>query len=168
MYLVARIEFGDGTADGGQSPEYVRFSPGSIRLLARSEEEGSRNYHPIGTIEGGTMLLANRLDDFLFASEGAAVDVAFLVRSDEVLEGKTNKVKDGVFLEVKRLAREDLGGKTVAEGVKPDKSVSVLRKAAVVEAMKKAGAPAPAAKPPAKKPDGDAAAAETPAAPPTP
>jgi hypothetical protein len=165
MYLVARVQFNDGTADGGEAPEYVRFSPGSIRLVTRSDEDGAKNVFPIGTVEGGTTLWANRLDDFLFTSEGAAADVVFLVRSDEVLEGKTNKVKDGVFIEVKRLAREDLSGKTVGEGIKSDKAVSVLRKPAVVTAAKTAVAPPPAAP---KKPAAAPAAAENPESPPAP
>ena len=152
--LVVRLQFNDG-ADSGKSPEFVRFSTGSIRLVAKSDEEGSKNYFPIGTVEGGNLLLGNRVDDFLFVSEGAAADVAFIVRNDEILEGKTNKVKDGVFIEVKRLAREDLSGKTVAPTITPDKAVAVLRKAGVTDGAKKA-ALAPPPTPPAK-PDGKAA-----------
>ncbi|HEV2295247.1 MAG TPA: CvpA family protein [Tepidisphaeraceae bacterium] len=150
MYLVARVKFLGG-ADSGKPPEFVRFSPGSIRLVARSDEEGAKNYFPIGTVENGSMLFTNRIDDYLFVSEGQAADVVFLVRSDEVLEGKTNKVKEGVFIEVKRLAREDLSGKTVDEGIKPDASVSVLRKTGIVAGAAK-GSGTPAATP-AKKPD---------------
>jgi hypothetical protein len=164
MYLVVRVKFLDG-ADGEKSPQYVRFSPGSIRLVARSDDEGAKNYYPIGTIENAAMLMTNRIDDFLFIGEGQAADVVFLVRNDEVLEGKTSKVKDGVFIEVKRLARESLGGKTVEPVIKPDKSVQVLRKGGVVAAAQKAAAaPAPAeAKPDAKPAEGDTPAA--PAAP---
>ena len=151
MYLVVRVQFNDG-ADGGKAPEFVRFSTGSVRLVAQSDEEGSKNYYPVGTLEGGTTLLANRLDDFLFTSEGAAADFVFLVRNDEILEGKTMKVKEGVFVEVKRLAREDLSGKTVAPNVTPDKTVAVLRKGAIVEAVKKGAAAPPPAKPDAKTP----------------
>jgi hypothetical protein len=157
--LVLRIGFNDGTADSGKAPEYVRFSTGSIRLLARSEEEGSKNYYPVGTVDGGAMLLANRMDDFLFTSEGAAADVAFIVKTDDVIEGKPDegkaKIKDGVFVEVKRLAREDLSGKPVEDGIKPDKSVNVLRKQGVVDAAKKALTAPP--------PPNEAKAAEKPA-----
>ncbi len=166
--LVVRLQFHDG-ADGGKAPELVRFSPGSIRLVAQSDEEGSKNYFPIGTVEAGNLLMANRVDDFLFVTEGAAADVAFIVRNDEILEGKTNKVKQGVFIEVKRLAREDLSGKTVAPTITPDKSVTVLRKAAVTDAAKKAALappPAPPAKPDGKAaPNPEGATADSPAAP---
>ncbi len=155
MYLVVRVQFLDG-ADGGKSPELVRFSPGSIRLVTRSEEKGAKNHHPIGTVENGATLFTNRIDDFLFVGEGQSADLAFIVRADEVLEGKTNKVKEGVFIEVKRLAREDLSGRTVESGIKPDKGVGVLRKTSVVTAAKTAAAapPVPAANAPAQ---GDAA-----------
>ena len=148
MYLVARVQFLGG-ADGGKTPELVRFSPGSIRLVAQSEEEGgAKNHFPIGTIENGNLLLTNRIDDPMFVGEGQAADVTFLVRSDEILEGKTNKVKDGVFIEVKRLAREDLSGKTVESVIKPDTNVAVLRKPEVIAAAQKAtAAPAPANQP---------------------
>lgn len=151
MYLVVRVLF-HGGADSGGTPEYVRFSPGSIRLVAQSEDEGTKNYFPIGTVEDGNLLLLNRIDDFMFIGEGSAADVTFLVPTAAVLEGKTNKVKEGVFIEVKRLAREDLGGKTVENVIKPDESVSVLRKTGIIEAAKKApAAPAPAA--PAQAPE---------------
>jgi hypothetical protein len=172
--LVVRLQFNDG-ADGGKAPEFVRFSPASIRLVAQSDEEGSKNYYPIGTVDDGNLLFANRLDDFLFTSEGAAVDAAFIVRNDEIFEGKTSKVKEGVFIEVKRLAREDLSGKEVKPTITPDKAVAVLRKPGVVEAAKKAAlappaAPAPPAKsgaggttPPAPAPEGQQPADAPPA-----
>jgi hypothetical protein len=163
--LVVRIAFNDG-ADGGKAPEFVRFSPGSIRLVARSEEEGSKNYYPVGTIENGNLLLNNRIDDFLFISEGAAADAAFIVRNDEIFEGKTNKVKDGVFIEVKRLAREDLSGKTVEGTLTPDKSVSVLRKGGIIDAAKKAALAPPPAAP--DKPAAGGAKAGSAATPPAP
>lgn len=154
MYLVARVQFLDG-ADGGKSPELVRFSPGSIRLVARSDDEGAKNYFPIGTLDSGSTLFVNRIDDFLFLGEGQSADVVFIVPESAVLEGKTDKVKEGVFIEVKRLAREDLSGDTVEPRVKPDPTVTVLRKTAVIAAAKAAPAPAPPANNPA---DGDAAA----------
>jgi Colicin V production protein len=144
MILVVRVGFNSGTGDGSKAPAYVRFSPGSIRLLVKSEEDGPKNYFPIGTIEGGTTLFANRIDDFLFTSEGSSVDAAFLVKEADVLEGKENKIKEGTFIEVKRLARENLGGKKVESGIGPDKSVNVIRKPAVGAAAAKSAAPAAA------------------------
>jgi hypothetical protein len=75
------------------------------------------------------------------------------------VEGKPLKIKDGVFIEVKRLVRESLGGKTVEDGVKPDKSVAVVRKLEVLDALKKAAPAAPAAAPAAEAAPTDAAAA---------
>ncbi|MGB7159331.1 MAG: CvpA family protein [Tepidisphaeraceae bacterium] len=130
MFLIARISFGDGTAD---KDNLVRFSPGSIRLVAESEDEGWRNYYPIGTVEDASTLFANRIDDYLFTREGAAVDVAFLVKKADVVTGKDEpKFKDGVFIEVKRLARQPLTG-----GIKPltaDKRVAYVRKPAISKA----------------------------------
>jgi len=137
MFLVVRIVFGDGTAD---KDDFVRFSPGSIRLVTESEEDGWKNYYPIGTVEDGATLLANRIDDFLFTKEGSAVDVAFLVKKADVVTGKDEpKFKEGVFIEVKRLVREQLTG-----AVKPlsaDKRVSVVRKTEVAKAKPASGAP---------------------------
>jgi hypothetical protein len=169
--LVVRVQFDTGTGDVEKSQRFVRFSMGSIRLVARSEE-GPTNIYPVGTVEAGSTLLANRMDDFLFINEGSAADVAFIVRNDDVfagkpVEGKSLKMKDGVFIEVKRLAREELGGKDVKEGVTPDKSVSVIRKLAITEGLKK-GLAAPAGGAPATPPaeGGAAAPAEGAAAPP--
>ena len=169
--LVVRVQFDTGTGDVEKSQRFVRFSMGSIRLVARSQDEGPTNIYPVGTVEAGSTLLANRMDDFLFINEGSAADVAFIVRNDEVFagkpaEGKSLKMKDGVFVEVKRLAREELGGKDVKEGVTPDKSVAVMRKAAITEGLKK-GLAAPSGGTPGTPPaEGAAAPAEGTATPP--
>jgi hypothetical protein len=169
--LVVRVQFDTGTGDVEKSQRFVRFSLGSVRLVARSKDEGPMNIYPVGTVEAGSTLLVNRMDDFLFTNEGSAVDFAFLVRNDDVFagkpaEGKSLKMKDGVFIEVKRLAREELGGKDVKEGVTPDKSVAVIRKLAITDGLKKGlavpagGAPAAPAAPAegaATPPEGGAA-----------
>jgi hypothetical protein len=142
--LVVRVQFDPGTGDVEKSQRFVRFSMGSIRLVVPSQDEGTKSIYPVGTVEAGTTLLTNRMDDFIFTNEGSAADVAFVVRNDEVfanggkpVEGKPLKIADGVFIEVKRLVREELGGKDVKEGITPDKSVAVIRKLAITDALKK-------------------------------
>ena len=44
------------------------------------------------------------------------------------------KIKDGVFVEVKRLARVDLSGKKIETGIPPNPDIVVLRKPAVSKA----------------------------------
>lgn len=135
--------------DARDSDNHVRVSPGSVRLVANGA-----HYFPVGTLENG-VLYTNKLDDFLFLNIGAedrAADFVFFVNGNDVLveppSGKTvapTKVKDGVFLEVKRLARVSLADKDVAAGVKPDKSVKVERKPELAKNRKSPAAPAGAA-----------------------
>src|SRR5262249_2658325 len=57
LQLVVRVRFERNAAD---SDQHVRLSPASVRLCA-----SSRNYFPVGTLENGRLLLANKVDDFL-------------------------------------------------------------------------------------------------------
>jgi hypothetical protein len=155
-FLVVRAMF---TRDAADSDGFFRFSPGAIRLTSRTED-GWVNYHPIGTLEGGNTLVANRPDDHVFVNVKAAdqgADLVFLVDRSATLvgEGADQKVADGVVLEVKRLARVDLSGQAVTGGLPPSPNVSVLRKPHVAKAAPAAAAPAA----PAAAAGGTAAAA---------
>ena len=127
--LVVRVKFEQNAAD---SDRLVRLAPASVRLCA-----GEKNYYPVGTWESGK-LFANKVDDFLILNlqkEDRAADFVFLVDPSDVVEGdakaKTQKVKDGVFVEVKRLARVDLAGREVPTGVPASKDVQVERKVGI-------------------------------------
>ena len=154
--LIIRITF---HKDAGDSDNRVRLAPASVRLVANGV-----NYYPVGTLENG-LLYANKVDDPLFINVGTqdqAADFVFMVDGADLLvepptpkEVKPTKVKDGVFVEVKRLVKIDLSGKEVAAGVKPDKSVQVERKPEVAKNKK-----GPAAKPDQATPE--AASADAP------
>ncbi|HWE96614.1 MAG TPA: CvpA family protein [Tepidisphaeraceae bacterium] len=129
MLIVVRVLFGKDASD--REDWMVRFSTGSIRLVARkfdpvAGEKKPADYFPLGTVEksqDGMTLYLNKPDDFLFVSakeKQACVDLAFAVDRDGFLGGdKEQKIVDGTFLEVKRMARLDLGGKSVATWVAP-------------------------------------------------
>ena len=130
MQLAIRIRFTQGAAD---SDRFVRIAPASVRLCANE-----RNYFPVGTWENGK-LMANKADDFLIVSlqnQDRGADFVFLVTPDDVVEGnpkdKVQKVLDGVFVEVKRLARVDLSGRDVVGNPPPAaEDVKVERKVAL-------------------------------------
>lgn len=168
-FLVVRTLFKTGTAD--DKDDLVRVSPGSVRLVANGV-----NYTPIGTLQDASMLLANKPDDFLFLKEEQAADFVFIVETADVLSGEGDAktqptVNDGVFIEVKRLARVDLSGKPAVAPVKPGPNVEVMRKPAIIKApptpppqpaQPPAPAPAPAPAPTAPAPAAPAAPAPAP------
>src|SRR6185312_3877618 len=102
-----------------------------VRLVA-----GGTNYWPIGTLEAGRTLYLNKVDDYLYIdvkTEDHGADFVFDIDDpSKVISGgakdTTSKIKDGVFIEVKRLARIDLSGRDVITGVTPGKQVQVERK----------------------------------------
>lgn len=126
--LVVRIMFGKDAAD---TDGLVRLSLGSVRLVADHE-----NHFPIGTVEGGKTLYLSKIDDPLFVDvkqADAGVDFFFDIEDGSKLLSGTvkdaaQKVKDGVFVEVKRMARFDLGGQDVVVGLTPGKNIKVERK----------------------------------------
>jgi len=170
VQLVVRVMFGKDAAD---SDTNMRVSPASIRLVA-----GGQNLYPAGTLENG-QLYANKVDDFLIVNVKAAdagADFVFFVNPDDVIAGGAGavdpksaskdpkdapKVKDGVFVEVKRLARIDLSGKAVGLTVPKATNVQVERKPKLLEQRKaKAAAAEKPAAPEAPNPDTTAAPAE--------
>jgi hypothetical protein len=168
VQLVIRVMFSKDAAD---SDTNVRVSPASVRLVA-----GGQNVFPVGTLENN-QLYSNKVDDFLFIpvkGGEAGADFVFFVNPADVLEGGAGavsskeaaakdapKVKDGVFVEVKRLARIDLSGKTVGMTVPKAENVQVERKPKLLEHRKAKAAAAPA-EPATPNPD---TAAAQPAAP---
>lgn len=113
--LVMRVLFDSDAQDEG----YVRFSPGSMRLVV-----GGEQYFPIGTLESATVLIANTPDDYLHAEQGA--DLVFLVDREVALEGET--LADDAFLQVKRYARVDLGDTPLGSRVDKTSQTHLLRK----------------------------------------
>jgi hypothetical protein len=136
--LVVRVMFEHNASD---SDGIMRVSPANVRLVANGT-----NYWPVGTVENGNMIYLNKMDDFLIIdikAKDKGADFIFFVDPSDVLTGgekdKDRKVKDGVFIEVKRLAQIDLGGQELQPKVKPSPSVEVLRKPEVKEKDKKGG-----------------------------
>lgn len=174
VQLVVRVMFNKDAAD---SDGNVRVSPASVRLVANGT-----NYFPVGTLEGG-MLYANKVDDFLFINvkgADAGADFVFFVDPADVFAGGAGainpkeqsthakdakdaaKIADGVFIEVKRLARVDLSGRPVLTTVPKAENVKVERKPRLLELRKKAPA-APAGGDAAEQPPATPDAAATPA-----
>ncbi len=125
--LVVRVIFGHEAAgpDG-----YVRFSCGSVHLVADNTD-----YWPVGTVEDGNVIFLNKMDDPLFVSTAQSdhgADFIFFVNPRKVLTGDENakerKIRNGVFISVKRGALIDLGGRPVQPSVVPSPSVQVMRK----------------------------------------
>ena len=88
-----------------------------VRLVA-----GGVDYFPVGTLENQKTLWVNRVDDPLFVdarNHDRGADFVFYVDQEKVLGGDPKKptIADGVFIEVKRLARVDLSGRSVLSGV---------------------------------------------------
>ncbi len=139
LQLVVRVMFNKDAAD---SDGMVRISLGSVRLVAEHE-----NYWPIGTIEAGRTLYLSKMDDFLMVNvKQADAGIDFLFDIDDmskVLTGNAKdtaqKVKDGVFIEVKRMAKLDLSGLDVVVGIPSAKDINVERKAGLGPKKKEGG-----------------------------
>ena len=169
VQLVVRVMF---TKDAADSDGNARVSPASVRLVAEGQ-----NVFPVGTLENG-VLYSNKVDDFLIVNvkgADAGADFVFFVDPDAVITGGAGavdpktaskdpkdapKVKDGVFVEVKRLARIDLSGKAVGLTVPKADNVQVERKSKLLEQRKAKAAEKPAAAPETANPDTTAAPAE--------
>ena len=133
ILLVTRIKFTDSATDDDTK---VRVSPASVRLVGWETKGGSRvyqNFHPIGTLEGTNLLLRNKPDDPLVINGGKAADFVFKIPKSYVFDidspkAKDLEIKEGVFVEVKRMAQMELAGKTVKPAVTASKDVEVNRK----------------------------------------
>jgi hypothetical protein len=136
VLLVARIEIDHNAAD--DADKLFRFSTGSIRLVANN-----KNYFAIGVVDNANLLMLQKPDDFLFLDFGAAgqaaVDAAFLVdRADLFGDDRkaTDTVPQGPFIEIKRLARIDLSGRTFDSSYTASADVAVLRKKIAIDKIK--------------------------------
>jgi hypothetical protein len=121
-------------------------------------------------------MYAHRPDDFIFVSaegEGGnpAIDLVFQVERRGFVAGGAEKdpakqtVAPGTFLEVKRLAREDLSGATIRTRLAPSKAVAVLRKPLIEDPN---AGKRPSGGDPASPPPPVAAATPAPSSSPTP
>jgi hypothetical protein len=163
VLLIARVMF---TRNAGDDDGLVRFAPASLRLVGRKPGTGAAdeewvNYYPVGTVEKGQTLYANKPDDYLFVDVKGAdrgVDFAFLVDKQAVLSGGGQgggpmTVGDGVFLEFKRMARKDLAGEQVKTAYKASETVGAMRKKDVTDPNAQAAqTPDPAAPPQPEQP----------------
>ena len=151
MLVIVRVTFTRYASDGDH---WVRFSPGSARLVTRAGSGGEGemvNYFPIGTVDAAKTLYLSKPDDFLLSKDDAAVDLAYLVDKagflDAGAKGGSPKVSDGTFFEFKRMARHELSGKTISAAYRPAATVKVERKlpTAAQTAAAEAATPPPAA-----------------------
>lgn len=134
--LVVRTHFSRDDAD--KKTNMVNLSAANIRLVAKSTETTParfKNYFPIGTLEGGQILYVSAPDDFLFVPADKSADLVFEVDEDGVFtpadssdRSAPRRIQQGVFLEVKRLARVSLAGMTAQHGVPASDQVEVVRK----------------------------------------
>jgi hypothetical protein len=122
--LVVAASFASEASD---SDRLVRFSPASVRLVANG-----KNHFPIGTVDAAGALVVNKPDDYLFFNTGTPNGkVAFVFEVDPGDVIASQVVGNGVFLEAKRLAREDLSGLAVKEQASvANPNDAVLRKSA--------------------------------------
>jgi len=134
LLVVARVTFTDKSSD--QRDRLARVAPSAVRLCV-----GGKNYYPVGTLEGNLMF-ATRADDKLFldvAGADQSADFVFVVDLADAfvsrpIDAKTNELEfaAGAFLEVKRLARFALAGKSIGNAPPDEGTVAVLRKPMIV------------------------------------
>ncbi len=124
MLVVIRISFARDATDPG---DIVRLSPGACRLVAkRANASGDlvpSNYYPLGTVEMGSdgpILFVDKPDDYLFVPVGPqreerpGVDLLYAVdKAGFVTTDKDHRVESDVFIEYKRLWRQDLSGHSI-------------------------------------------------------
>ena len=139
LLVVARVMFSRSAIE---SDLLIRWSPGAVRLVARQGTGADAewvNYFPIGTVDEAKLLYTNAPDDYMFGDakggEEIGIDFAFLVNRAGFAEGGNSPnaplvVAEGTFLEFKRLAREDLGGKKIQpqSAYKANPKIKVFRK----------------------------------------
>jgi hypothetical protein len=128
VLLVLRVTY---KAEATDTDSKFRFSPGAIPLIANGKW-----ILPIGTLEtagGAPKLYAQRPDDFLIASGVDGFDMVYEVDRTDVLDNPDPKatdakIKPGVFVEIKKLARIDLTDKPVSGPPPASPKFSIMRK----------------------------------------
>lgn len=131
--LVVRTVVDANTADKGK---LMRFSPAAVRLVAAGQE-----FHPLGTLERGRVLVSNRFDDSLFVhfdnGQTSTIDLVFRVPRDTVSTGDGSggfAMKPGAFLEFKRFGRVSLAEMRITPGLGQSIPASgVIRKKLVMD-----------------------------------
>jgi len=128
LLVALRVKF---TKDASDTDSFVRFSPASARLVTLKKEDSGvmslANYYPLGSIEDGTRLYVNKMDDFLFAdlkNGEREVDLVYRLDQSAIAKGSQGQTEfpAGSFLEVKRLGRVSLAGTAIgAVQAAPDK-----------------------------------------------
>ena len=178
MFLVIRFSV---SKEAGDSDNFVRFSPGSSRLLVHDPQaqpgDDYQNYFPVGAMFGSDKLLLDKPDDYLFARTGTDIDLVYKVPK-KLFE---KQAAEGAMFEFKRGTRIGLAGMTVDPKITDDDSAGMLRKQYVEHPDQNPDTQTPAAVPnlpnpalttpkPSKTSGGAAAtpaSTETPAAAPT-
>jgi hypothetical protein len=149
LLLIVRVTFTRYASDGDH---WVRFSPGSARLVTRApngaEGEMMDNY-PIGFVDAAKTLYLCKPDDFLLSKDDSGADLAYLIDKASLVgagaQGASMKVAEGTFFEFKRLARFDLTGKPISGTYRASPTVKVEPK--LPTAAQSAAAAAEAEKP---------------------
>ena len=118
--------------DGEQADKkdsLMRFSCAAVRIVA-----GGKDYRPVGTLSSGS-LLRNLPDDPLFLPSGKAVDLVFVIPSENLsadpqkaISAPGAKVAPGVFIEFKRMARADLSGQAPEPDLPAGDDVGIMLK----------------------------------------
>lgn len=131
--LVVRVKIAPTALD--DRDKKFRFSLGSVRLYV-----DGLNIYPLGTLEDGGILFASRLDDFLFVpNDKDGIDLVFRVNNAEVMQDPaaaksgTPQLKDGAFVEIKRMGRVDVGGQPIGGVPKRDPKVGLQWKKQVLD-----------------------------------
>jgi hypothetical protein len=146
VLVIVRVQVDKNATD--ENGSLFRFSTGSVRLVTHDKETGkAHDYYALGTMDnfqGGT-LWPNHISDPLFIDNGKAdgVDLLFSVEDRaELLENAATPkkggaapaapsggtIREGTFIEVKRLARVDLGGMPAETNWTADPKFEVMRK----------------------------------------
>lgn len=149
--LVVRAVFSHNASD---ADNLIRLSPAAVRLVVNQTD-----YHPIGTLERSTVLIANREDDSLFLEGGKDGGADFVFRLDKsvLTDGAVAgaAMPKGAFFEAKRLGRVDLTPMEIKPTIELQRGgaeIKVLRKPKVMEKTGLSEAPPKEEKPAAAAP----------------
>jgi hypothetical protein len=150
--IIVRMAFTGGKDITDDADNFLRFSPGSVRLVCGRPDEGApyKDYYPVATLDPRGTAVYCRIDDFLVADPGGnPVDLVFVVDKDHLIPGDAGKLSlpPGAFVEIKRYGQVDLSGKPADAGPPPALSLDkpgILRKQQIATKLGSAPAPKPA------------------------
>jgi hypothetical protein len=152
VLLIVRVAFSGGKEIADEADNFLRLSPGSVRLVSGRPDEGApyKDYYPVATLDPRGTAVYCRIDDFLLDDPGGnPVDFVFAVDKDHLIAGDGGKLSfpPGAFVEIKRYGQVDLSGKPVDVGPPPPLSLDkpgILRKPQVASKLGSAPAATPA------------------------